>query len=105
MIQHTRYCDRCGNEIIDSKCSTVIEALKTLSDIAQKILDGKGFPKYYVGIKDGPELVMKVETKGTKKIYSVFVIANYHGVQMTLPINDAEAVKEWIRIERSSEAE
>lgn len=56
MIQHTRYCDRCGNEIIDSKCSTVIEALKTLSDIAQKILDGKGFPKYYVGIKEGPEL-------------------------------------------------
>ena len=49
------------------------------------------------------KLVMKVETKGTKKIYSVFVIANYHGVQMTLPINDAEAVKEWIRIERSSE--
>ena len=49
------------------------------------------------------KLVLKVETKGTKKKYSVFVIANYHGVQMTLPINDAEAVKEWIRIERGSE--
>ena len=46
------------------------------------------------------KLVMKVETKESKKIYSVFVIANCQGVQMTLPINDAEAVKEWIRNER-----
>lgn len=56
MIQHTRYCDRCGNEIIDIKYSTVIDALRNLSSIAQKILDGNGVPKYYVGIKEGPEL-------------------------------------------------
>ena len=51
------------------------------------------------------KLTIRVETKGTKKIYSVFVTAAYHGAELNLPINDAEAVKEWIRIERSSEAE
>lgn len=56
MIQHTRYCDRCGNEIINDECSTIEQALHTLASIAKKIIDGKGFPKYYIGIKEGPEL-------------------------------------------------
>lgn len=56
MIKHISYCDRCGNEIIKDECSTISQALNTLVSIAKKIIDGKGFPQYYVGIKEGPEL-------------------------------------------------
>jgi len=52
------------------------------------------------------KLTLRVETKENKKNYSAIVTAGYHGAEITLPISDAEAVKEWIRLEiRAAEKE